>query len=163
MREYISETRSRLLVDDWAEAVRAFQHVAERMDSDHMNEAGERLARLLEHLERDQPQRRRLPIRSRRRVYFLDIGDIDWLEAANNYVRVHADRKAHVVRQTLQHMEETLSPRGFVRIHRSAIVNLARIREIQPWFGGEYVVVLRDGTKVTSSRAYRANIRALME
>lgn len=60
-------------------------------------------------------------------------------------------------------MEESLSPRGFVRIHRSTVVNIARIREIQPWFSGEYLVVLRDGTKLTSSRAYRSALQALME
>lgn len=73
-------------------------------------------------------------------------------EAADNYVRVHANRKPHVVRQTLQQLEESLSPRGFVRLHRSAIVNITRIQEIQPWFRGEYVVLMQDGTKVKSSR-----------
>lgn len=97
------------------------------------------------------------------------MNDTDWIEAADNYVNVHAHgvSNAHgeeyVVRQTLWRMEEALSSRGFVRIHRSAIVNIARIREIQPWFGGEYVVLLRCGTKVAGSRAYRPNLQALLE
>lgn len=93
----------------------------------------------LDHLERERPRRRHLPVRTRGRVYFLDIDDIDWLEAADNYVKIHANRETHVIRQTLQRLEASLSPRGFIRVHRSAIVNIARIREIQPWFGGDYI------------------------
>lgn len=141
----------------------AFRHVAQRIRTERTNEAGERLASRLEQLERSRPPRRRLPIRSRGRVYFLDIDEIDWLEAADNYVKVHARGEAHLVRQTLQRMDELLSPSGFIRIHRSAIVNSARIREVQPWFNGEYMVLLRDGTKVTTSRTYRDNLQALME
>lgn len=148
---------------DAARFTAAFRHVAQRIHSDRANHAGERLASLLEQLERDRPRRRHLPIRSRGRVYFVDIDEIDWLEAADNYVKVHANGETHLIRQTLQRMEESLSPRGFVRVHRSTIVNIARIQEIQPWFGGEYMVLLRDGTKVTSSRAYRSRLKALME
>lgn len=117
----------------------------------------------MEQLEHGRARRRRLPIRSRGRVYFLDIDEIDWLEAADNYVKVHARGEAHLVRQTLQRMDELLSPNGFIRIHRSAIVNSVQIREVQPWFNGEYMVLLRDGTKVTTSRTYRDNLQALME
>lgn len=141
----------------------AFQHVAERIRTDRVNDAHARLTRLLEDIERSRFHRRHLPIRTRGRVYFLDIDDIDWVEAADNYVKVHAQGAAHVIRQTLRRMEESLTPRGFVRVHRSAIVNIARIRELQPWFGGEYVVVLRDGTKVMSSRGYRSRLQALIE
>lgn len=70
---------------------------------------------------------------------------------------------AALVRQTLQRLEESLSPRGFVCVHRSTIVIIARIKEIQPWFGGEYLMVLRHGTKVTSSRGYRSRLQALMD
>lgn len=121
------------------------------------------LSSLLERLEHARPERRLLPIRTRRRVYFLDVDEIDWLEAADNYVKVHANSEPHVIRQTLQQLEELLSPQGFIRIHRSAMVNIARIREIQPWFRGEYVVLLRDGTKVRSSRRYRSRLQALMQ
>lgn len=116
----------------------------------------------LERVERERAKHRHLPIRSNGRVYFLGIDDIDWLEAADNYVKVHARDETHMIRQTLHRLEESLSWRGFIRVHRSAIVNIARIREIQPWFGGEYMVLLRDGTKVASSRAYRSALQALM-
>lgn len=141
----------------------AFRHVTKRIRSERAAGAGDGLARLLDHLERERPRRRHLPVRTRGRVYFLDIDDIDWLEAADNYVKIHANRETHVTRQTLQRLEASLSPRGFIRVHRSAIVNIARIREIQPWFGGDYIVLLRDGTTVTTSRGYRAKVQGLME
>lgn len=141
----------------------AFQRVADRIRTARVHEAHTRLTHLLEHLERSRFHHRSLPIRTRGRVYFLDTDEIDWVEAADNYVKVHAQGAVHVIRQTLRRMEESLTPRGFVRVHRSAIVNIARIREIQPWFGGEYVVLLRNGTRVTSSRACRPNLQALME
>lgn len=141
----------------------ALRHLTARIRVGRANDAHEQLACLLDQLEAVRSRPEYLPIRKRGRVYFIDTDDIDWIEAADNYVKVHAHGEEHVVRQTLRRMEETLSPRGFVRVHRSAIVNVARIREIQLWFGGEYVVLLRDGTKVTSSRAYRSNLQALME
>ena len=73
-----------------------------------------------------------------------------------------AKGETHVLRRTLQSMQASLSPADFVRVHRSSIVNVARIEEIQPWFNGEYVIVLRDGTKVQSIRGYRARLEALM-
>lgn len=140
----------------------AFRHAADRVRAERANDLLERLAGLVERLEGASPPCQRLPIRTHGRFYFLDIDEIDWLEASDNYVKVHARGKAHMIRQTLGCMEESLRRRGFVRVHRSAIVNIARIREIQPWFSGEYVVVMRNGAKVRSSRAYRSNLRALV-
>ncbi len=141
----------------------AFRRAAERIRSDRASSAQARLVSLLEDIERERPRRAHVPIRSGGRVLFLPIAEIDWIEAADNYVKIHANGDVHVVRQTLQHMEQSLSPRAFVRIHRSTIVNVNRIREIQPWFGGEYMVLLHDGTKVHTSRTYRARLEALME
>lgn len=147
----------------------AFRHAASRIREGRRTDATTAVS-VLDEIERErgggaggaQP-RDRVPIKSAGRVFFLDVDDIDWVEAADNYVKVHAKGETHVVRQTLQRMEEWLSPKRFVRIHRSTIVNVARIREIQPWFGGEYVVLLRDGTKVSTSRRYRPRLEVLME
>jgi len=141
----------------------AFQHAAARIHAVRSSGTNARLVALLEDIERERPRRTLVPIRSGGRVTFLPVEEIDWLEAADNYVRIHAGRETHLVRQTLQSMEESLSPGMFVRIHRSTIVNASRIREIQPWFGGEYVVSLRNGTKVHTSRRYRARLEALMK
>jgi len=87
------------------------------------------------------------------RIVRLD--EIDWFETEGNYVRIHAGRQSYLVRQTAAHLESQLDPRRFVRIHRRYLVNLARVHEVQPWFGGDAVVVLKDGTKLRLSRTYR--------
>ncbi|HJR62956.1 MAG TPA: LytTR family DNA-binding domain-containing protein [Gemmatimonadaceae bacterium] len=96
----------------------------------------------------------RLVIRSAGRVYFVRVDDIDWIEAADNYVRLHVGRTSHLLRQTLKDLEQQLDPERFMRIHRSTIVSLDRIQELQPWFHGEYIVILRDGTRLRTSRTF---------
>jgi two-component system LytT family response regulator len=105
-------------------------------------------------------QRNRLVIRSSGRIYFVRTADIDWCEAAGNYVRVHTGAQSHLVRDTMSHLESQLDTEQFVRIHRSTIVNVDRIQEIRSSFHGEYVVTLRGGTRVTLSRGYRDSVQA---
>jgi two-component system LytT family response regulator len=89
---------------------------------------------------------------------FVETGRVDWLESAGNYVRIHGGGRHWLVRATLGAMQETLDPARFVRIHRSTIVNVERIREIQPWVAGDYVAILRDGTKLRVSRTHREEL-----
>src|SRR6185295_6690218 len=86
---------------------------------------------------------------------FVRIEDIDWIEAAGNYLRLHVGKAEHLLRESLTALEKKLDPGRFVRIHRSTIVNLERIRELQPAFHGDYVIVLRDGTELALSRTCR--------
>ncbi|AHG89633.1 LytTr DNA-binding region [Gemmatirosa kalamazoonensis] len=97
----------------------------------------------------------RIAVRETDRVTYVPVADVDWLEADDNYVRVHTRGGARLVRETLKALEARLDPRRFARIHRSAIVNLERVRELRPTFNGEYVVVLATGTRLTLSRGYR--------
>jgi two-component system LytT family response regulator len=99
-------------------------------------------------------------IKSGGRIHIIRTADIDWCEAAGNYVGLHVGAQCHLVRDTMAHLEGSLDQRQFMRIHRSAIVNVDRVREMQPSFGGEYVIVLRDGTRLTLSRGYRDAIQA---
>jgi two-component system LytT family response regulator len=92
-------------------------------------------------------------------IRILKYGDIDWVESAGNYARLHVGGEAYLYRKTMQHMEESLDPARFVRIHRSSIVNLDRIRELQPLFKGSYTVVLHDGTTLTLSPLYRNRLK----
>ena len=78
--------------------------------------------------------------------------DIDWIEAEGNYLHVHAGNREHLLRQTLTELEKLLNPSDFLRIHRSTIVNVRRIREIQTWFHGYHRVLLEDGTELRMSR-----------
>ena len=104
----------------------------------------------------------RLVVKSVGRVFFLRTDEIDWIESAGNYVKLHVGREAHLVRETMSALEAQLDPGMFVRIHRSTIVNLARIRELQPMFHGDYVVLLRDATELTLSRNYRDRLQRLL-
>lgn len=100
----------------------------------------------------------RLMIRSGGRVVFVRAEEIDWIEAQDYYVRVHAGKKRHLLRETLAALEEKLDPERFVRVHRSAIVNLDRVREMQPAFKGNWVLLLEDGTRLRIARQRRADL-----
>jgi two-component system LytT family response regulator len=102
----------------------------------------------------------RLVIKSSGRIYFIRTRDIDWCEAAGNYVRLHVGPQTHFVRGTMAHIESQLDRAQFVRIHRSTTVNVDRIQELHSSFAGEYVVLLQDQTRLTLSRGYREGLQA---
>jgi two-component system LytT family response regulator len=93
---------------------------------------------------------------------FLPLDEIDYLEAAGNYVCVHAGGQQYLMRDTMNACEGRLAGDDFVRIHRSVIVNRHRIKELRPWFTGEYVVILTTGKELTLSRGYRDRLPKLM-
>lgn len=141
---------------------RTMEHVRARL-----TDAGgldRRLVALLDEIEaaRPRPRPRRFVVRSGGRIQFLDADRIDWIEGAGNYVKLHVGGREHLLRSTLKAFEEQLDPHRFVRIHRSHIVNLDRVTELQPWFHGEFVVVLTDGTELRSSRTYSDRLRAMI-
>ena len=104
----------------------------------------------------------RLAIKLEGRVLFFKIDDIDWIEAADNYVSVHVGSEQHLHRETMSALEGKLPPNRFLRISRSTIVNVERIREMQPMFHGDYVVILKDGTRLSLSRNYRDKLNQLL-
>ena len=106
--------------------------------------------------------RERLVVRSPERAFFLRTESIDYIEAAGKFVHLHVGRTVHALRESMAELEQELDPSRFLRISRSVIVNLDRIQEIQPWFQGDYVLILSDGTKLTSTRGYRDNMRRLL-
>lgn len=105
----------------------------------------------------------RLMVKHDGRVFFVKVTDVDWFEASGNYVRIHTGKVSHLIRETMQRVEAQLDPSMFVRIHRAVIVNLDRIRELQPWFAGDYVVILRDGRQLKLSRTYREHLHTRMQ
>lgn len=121
------------------------------------------LARLVEGLTGTRPSTERLPIKLGDRVLLLKAADIDWIEAADDLVKIHAGRHVYEHRSTLSQIEQRLPPSQFLRIHRSTIVNVERIREFQPWFQGDWVLVLADGTRLQSGKSYRQRIRDLIQ
>ncbi len=97
------------------------------------------------------------------RVFFVPTDEIDWIEAADYYVKLNARDRIHLLRETMQSLETRLDPYRFFRAHRSAIVNLDRVRELQPYFRRGHVVILKDGTRLKLSRARREKLEALLE
>jgi two-component system LytT family response regulator len=121
-----------------------------------------RLVSLLEELREERKYPERLIVKSSGRVFFVRTEEIDWVEASGNYVKIHTKAEAHLLRESMKNMEAKLDPKIFVRIHRSAIVNIDRIKELEPWFHGEYIVIMRDGTRLTASRVFSDRLSALI-
>jgi two-component system LytT family response regulator len=121
--------------------------------------------RLRDLLQTVQPRRagpERLIVKSGGRVYFIRVEDIDWIEAAGNYVRLHVGKEDHLLRESMSGLEARLDASRFVRIHRSTIVNVDRIRELQPAFHGDHVIILHDGKELTLSRSHRERMEAAL-
>ena len=142
---------------------RAFDRIAGLIRAGTFDGRRAALTRLVERFAESAGPTDRLAIRTDGRVLFVRIADIDWVEAADDNVRYHIGRTSVEQRDTLTSLERRLPPGTFMRVHRSAIVNIDRIREMQPWFQGDWAIILQDGTKVLTGRTYRARIRALID
>jgi two-component system LytT family response regulator len=105
----------------------------------------------------------RFVVKDKKRIFFVPVSNVLWIEAAGNYACIHTAKDSHLLRETLAHLEEKLSPHHFIRVRKSAIVNGACISEIRPMFDGVYDIVLAEGTVVTSSRRYAHKLRTLLE
>jgi two-component system LytT family response regulator len=140
---------------------RAVSRAHSKCQGRHDQETAQRLFSLIgSRYQSDHVQR--LAIASGGRIMFVSVADIDWIEAEGNYARLHVGRRVHDVRETLQALMEKLDPREFIRIHRSTIVNVHRIREVQPWFQGSHIVVLQSGEELRMSRYQRAAVERLL-
>ena len=119
----------------------------------------ERLVALLEGLSLRRKPVDRIAIKTGGHVVFVRAQNIDWVEAADNYACLHCGAETHPMRETMNALEAKLDSGRFIRIHRSTIVNMDRIKELQPWFRGDYLVILHDGTQLTLSRNYRDRLK----
>ncbi|MBI1765528.1 MAG: response regulator transcription factor [Acidobacteria bacterium] len=141
---------------------KAVQRAKAQLQLAHNHAVNERILALLEEQKAKTRYLERLVVKANGRVFFLKTSDVDWIEAAGNYVCLHARQETYLLRETLSSLETQLDPQKFPRIHRSQIVNVERIRELQPWSHGEYHVILHDGTQLTLSRSYREGLHALL-
>lgn len=131
---------------------------------DQVGTMREQLKALLDDLDkRRKTYRDRLVIKTSGRVVLINVDDIDWIDAAGNYVRLHVGTDSHLLRETMSRLEGRLDPGKFLRIHRSTIVNIERIKELQQQFHGDYVVILREGQRLTLSRSYRDKLQELLD
>jgi len=125
------------------------------------DETNRRMVSLLEAIASSSRYVTRLAIRSGSKTSFINVEEIDWIQAAENYVELHAGRARHLLQVAIRTLQASLDPELFVRIHRSVIVNIGRIQELQPASHGEYVIVLRGGVRLQSGRSYHEKVKAL--
>jgi len=137
----------------------ALGRARERLETKTNDDLERRLLALVNDLKSGPQRLERFVIKAGGRVFFLRADDIEWIEAAGNYVKLHVGAETHVFRETMNALEARLDPSQFFRIHRSHIVNIERVRELQPWFNGEYVVFLTSGARLTLSRGYREKLQ----
>jgi two-component system LytT family response regulator len=143
----------------FAEALHRFHERKGRLRStDHKQE----LKEALQELQRESRDNERIAVKSGSRIILLRKGLIEWIEAQGDYVKLHIGKESHLLRETMAAAAERLDPNRFVRIHRSRIVNLDHVREIRPLWGGDYSVLMRDGTELTMSRTYRVNFQTAL-
>ncbi len=138
------------------EAVDRARAAIDRSSSKHIKAE---LQALLQDIQRERTYPEWLLIKKDDRSVFLKVADIDWIESARNNVRLHVGKDVYVYHETTSGIEARLDPRHFFRIHRSTIVNIDRIREMHPWFNGDYAVTLKDGARLTLSSTYRERLK----
>jgi len=141
---------------------KAFQRALVQIQRSTTATINENLKALLETIKPGARYLDRLVVKSKGRIFFLPVSEIDWIESADNYVSLHSARETHLIRETLTSLEAKLNPQEFLRIRHSAIVNVKRIRELRPLFKGEYEIWLQNGAKLTSSRRYRQRLEELL-
>jgi two-component system, LytTR family, response regulator len=142
---------------------KAVAHARDQIATKRIGNLDERLSSLIADLRSEKKYLERLVVKSVGRVFFLKVDEIDWIEAAGNYVKLHSGRDAHMIRETMNGIEAKLDPDKFLRIHRSTVVNIDRIKELHPMFSGDYAVILRNGTELALSRNYRERLLELFE
>jgi len=160
---------------DDARFEKALRQAKAQVEQREINKLSRKLFALLEDREAEQeeaaaepkPERSRyltrLMIKSASRIFFLKVEEIDWIGAEDYYVKLHFGRKTHLLRESMNELEARLDPEKFLRIHRSSIVNLDRVKELHSHFNGDYVVILQDGTELKLSRSRREQLQTLLK
>lgn len=147
---------------------KALARASDRIKNSHEHQAGnkstrgERVEHLLDHLLQRYDHADRIPVPKNGRVALVETKRIEWLEAQGNILRLHCDDETHELRKALSTMQKQLDPRSFIRIHRSTIVNIRFVREVQPWFNGHHIVVLKSGQQLRMSRYRHDGMQKLL-
>jgi two-component system, LytTR family, response regulator len=142
--------------------VKTLVRAKSRISSSVAADSSQQIISLLETIASPRSYLKRLAVRSAGKTELVDVEDIDWIEAAENYVEVHAGRMTRLLHVTMNVLEKSLDPKNFLRIHRSLIVNVDRIKNLESDAHGEYVITLREGVRLQSGRTYSGRLRALI-
>jgi two-component system, LytTR family, response regulator len=140
---------------------KALERAKSRLLSPPLPQTNQRILSLLETIASPRKYLRRLAVRSGGKTMFVDVEDIEWMQAAENYVELHSDRSPQLLHVTMNTLERSLDPELFVRVHRSLIVNVSRVVELQPSLHGEYAITMASGVRLQSGRLYSDKVRAL--
>ena len=140
----------------------AIERCRRRLQEQAPREVERRIDSLISALALERKFLSRVPVRVGSRVVVLELAEVDWIGSADNYVTLHAGPREYLLRDTMARLERELDPEQFVRIHRSAIVRIDRVRELLPELHGDFTVVLKDGTNLTLSRTFRENLENLL-
>jgi two-component system, LytTR family, response regulator len=147
--------------------VKTLNRVRERIKDAQNKELDEKLITLLKNLDSARGEQEtypeRIAVKEAERITFINVKDINWISSEGNYVRLHTKNKIHLMRETMDKIERKLDPQIFLRLRRSTIVRIEQIKELHPLFNGEFAVILRDDTKLSSSRRYRQNLNRLLK
>jgi two-component system LytT family response regulator len=143
--------------------VKALARAKDRIRSKVVADSSRQIIGLLECIASPRNYLKRLAVRSAGKTVFLEVEDVDWIRAAENYVELHAGRASHLLHVTMTTLEKSLDPQVFLRIHRSIIVNRGRIKEMESGAHGECVITLRDGARLQSGRTYAERLKALLD
>ncbi|HEX8367391.1 MAG TPA: LytTR family DNA-binding domain-containing protein [Pyrinomonadaceae bacterium] len=126
------------------------------------NEIEERLRRLLKEVKSEPKYLKRIPVKSSRGTTLVLTEEIDWINSAGHYLEIHAGSETHLIRERLSQIEQRLDPETFVRVHRSIIVNLDRIKSLHPLFNGDHLIILQNGRELNLSRTYHEKLMLLL-
>jgi two-component system LytT family response regulator len=137
----------------------AVRRVRELVKGRSIEDFRESIGRIVEKVRRDRSFPEWVLLKADGKNVFVKVRDIDWIESSRNNVRIHVGATIYLMHETTSAIASRLDPKRFLRIHRSAIVNIERIKELHPWFNGDYAVVLRDGTQLTLSSSYRDRLK----
>jgi two-component system LytT family response regulator len=148
LRDAITQARSRLASTELGETERRLKGILAELGRDSARPAADTASKLAT----------RFTVRSDDRALIFHARDVDWFEADGNYVWLHIKKEKHRLRTTLRALVEQLDAQQFVRIHKSTVVNVDRIKEVQPWFGGDYVAILTDGRQLRVSRTFAQDL-----
>jgi two-component system, LytTR family, response regulator len=140
----------------------ALQRVREQLRSRSTDDLERRVRELLADVRGGATHLERLAVQSGARSILVPVAAIDWIEAEGKYMRLHAGERSYLLRDSMKRLESALDPRQFLRVHRSIIVNVERIREVELYSRGEYTLFLRDGTQLISGRSYRRAVQRLL-
>lgn len=133
----------------------SLQRAKNTLKNENSVQVEEKIQNLLDYMEPEQESLSRILIKTSNRYFFMKAEDIDWIESAGNYVRIHSGKDHYLIRETMINMEKKLDSDKFFRIHRSTIINVEKVRELEQWFHGDYQVIMYNDEKLTMSRNYK--------